>query len=262
MTSKLKFLPLLVFIMFPASFLTTYSIGVANGHIRPFFSYISDTGAIHPESCWFSLFLNLTGVVLGIIVYIRYKQVEEFFRGNDSVWLPRINLMGLVMGFISALGASVVGSFQETRVFTLHVLGAFMAFLGGSIYFCFQSYFTFKMLPMFTNKCVAILRTLIGIVCIFLFASVYTCGVFAVQQFKGDNIVYWEPHDGGWTLRTISVTCEWIMASLFDLYLLSFMLDFSRIQYKSPKFKLVDLTQSKRSSDSKFNAVHYNPTDV
>ncbi len=52
--------------------------------------------------------------------------------------MPRINAMGFVMGIVSALGMSVVGAFQETRQFPMHVVGAFMSFLGGAIYFIFQ----------------------------------------------------------------------------------------------------------------------------
>ena len=77
--------------------------------------------------------------VVGFVVYIRYKQVEAYFRFKPAgIWMPRINMGGLIMGMVSALGVTVVGAFQETNVFTIHVVGAFMSFLGGSIYFCFQ----------------------------------------------------------------------------------------------------------------------------
>lgn len=47
-------------------------------------------------------------------------------------------MAGLVFGMIAALGSSVVGSFQQNHTLTMHVVGAFMAFGGGSIFMIFQ----------------------------------------------------------------------------------------------------------------------------
>jgi len=71
-------------------------------------------------------------------VYIRYKQIEEFYRGKKLVWMDRVNTLAMVIGMISALGTIVVGSFQELNVITLHFVGAFMSFLGGAFYLIFQ----------------------------------------------------------------------------------------------------------------------------
>jgi len=40
-------------------------------------SYISDTGALPPESCIFSQFLNIGALLFGINFYIRYKQASK-----------------------------------------------------------------------------------------------------------------------------------------------------------------------------------------
>lgn len=36
-------------------------------------------------------------------------------------------------------------------------------------------------------------------------------------------------------LRATSVTCEWVMAALLDVFILSFMLDFRQISFKAPQ---------------------------
>ncbi len=40
--------------------------------------YISDTGTYPPESCIFAQFLNMGALLIGIDVYIRYKQVSLY----------------------------------------------------------------------------------------------------------------------------------------------------------------------------------------
>lgn len=62
----LHYFPLLVFIVFPLTFVTTYSVAVKNDHILPFFAYISDTGTFAPEMCIFGLGLSLA-MVLGTL---------------------------------------------------------------------------------------------------------------------------------------------------------------------------------------------------
>jgi len=44
----------------------------------------------------------------------------------------------------------------------------------------------------------------------------------------------WKPEDGGWALRVTSVTSEWIMAALFDIYFLTLVPEFKKIIYTAP----------------------------
>jgi uncharacterized membrane protein YidH (DUF202 family) len=255
--SKLQFLPLLLFIMFPVSFIITYTIAVSKGHIKAFYSYISDTGTTAPEQCWFAIFLNLTAVVLGAVVYIRFKQVEEYFRTRNTN-VKCMNTFGLVLGIVSALGVMVVGCFQEANILVMHVVGANMAFLGGGFYMTCQAYFTFKMLPMFTNKFVAILRMFIGIACIILFIITFSLAIVSMNQFTGEKTLLWEPHHGGWTTHVISVVAEWVMAALFDIYVITFMMDFRKVTFEGPKFRIVETKGSDGNANTKkFVQVQY-----
>lgn len=76
---------------------------------------------------------------MALAVYIRYREVKETDRmaGNvDNV--ENLNNKSLWLGFVAAFGVSVVGNFQETNVFSVHVLGAFLAFGLGTVYICMQ----------------------------------------------------------------------------------------------------------------------------
>ncbi len=75
----LHYLPLAVFIIFPLTFVATYSVAVKLDHIVPFFSYISDTGTFAPEMCIFGVGLSLA-MVLGKFVIKKYAmplQIEK-----------------------------------------------------------------------------------------------------------------------------------------------------------------------------------------
>lgn len=67
----LHYLPLAVFIIFPLTFATTYTVAVKLDHINPFFSYISDTGTFSPEMCIFGVGLSLA-MVLGNFLFKKY----------------------------------------------------------------------------------------------------------------------------------------------------------------------------------------------
>jgi len=230
-----------------------YAIAVGKDHIYAFFSYISDTGTFPPEMNVFAQALNIAGVIMGFTAYVRYKQVEEFFRGKSTSKIERINKIGLIFGWIAALGSSVVGNFQESNVLSVHVIGAFMAFGGGSIFLIFQAYFSFQMLPLFGTKALAVLRMGIGCTCLTLFIISYSTGMISMKYFTGDKAVKWNPEDGAWALRVTSTVTEWVMASLFDLYFLTLVPEYKKITILGPRFSFVNNVDSIRQNGQTLN---------
>ena len=107
-----------------------------------------------PESCIFGQLLNIGAFLLSVIFYIKYKQVADFYRSHtDKKMLKRINNVSLIIGLIGALGVrqvrsrsyvldcldySLVANFQETSVRSVHMIGAFSSFGGGTIYLWLQ----------------------------------------------------------------------------------------------------------------------------
>lgn len=96
---------------------------------------------MQPE-CLFATFLFMHFCCLfsvALAVYIRYREVEEIektMENNENV--GNLNKKSLWLGFIASFGVSIVGNFQETNVFAIHVLGAFLAFGLGTVYICLQ----------------------------------------------------------------------------------------------------------------------------
>jgi hypothetical protein len=47
---------------------------------------------------------------------------------TEQVSMNRLNLVSLISGIISCLGLTVVGNFQETNVYVVHLIGAYEKF--------------------------------------------------------------------------------------------------------------------------------------
>jgi len=258
----LYLLPLTVFILFPLVFAASYFTALKHGHINAFFAYISDTGTNSPEMCIFGLGLSLAMLFVGAVSYVRYKQVGEFLRtkaGSGGQGLTKIlNKIGLFFGLLAAFGTTVVGAFQETSVLGIHILGAFMAFGGGSIFLIIQGILTLRMTPTFSSKSLGWLRVFLGTSCLILFVVCISAGMASFKHFTGEDSLRWEAHEGGWTLRVISTVSEWIMAALFDLYFLTFVMEFKRISFVPPQFNLVEVSTVKgRGNNGTSVVMHY-----
>ncbi|TMS37109.1 hypothetical protein L596_004111 [Steinernema carpocapsae] len=101
-----------------AAFFIGYAIGVSNGDEYAWLSYISDGGAIPPQSCIFGQLLNLSAVFMAITTYLRYLQFIDFYVHRHNVacrqW-QRVNFGFMILGFFIAFGISVVANFQVIK---------------------------------------------------------------------------------------------------------------------------------------------------
>ena len=172
----------------------SYIISILLGHCSIEFPYISDTGTHTPESCIFSQSLNIVSFLVVLTVYVRYKQIEQYYRdhlSHDSSRIMSINWIGLWVGCISAFGLSIVANFQETNVFRVHMTGAMMCFGFGVVYAWLQTVMSFKMIPLVNSLKVAHFRLFLSLVmtCTFLTSSV--CGPMAFKQFHGADPRKW-----------------------------------------------------------------------
>lgn len=150
-------------------------------------------------------------------------------------YLP--NVIAVALGFTSAFGMSIVGNFPELVEKEVHLLGAFMAFVGCSIYCIFQGFFTFQMLPHFQNKCIAYMRVFLGIFGLMLYFGAQTTILLAMAQVKNKLMLTtkpvslkWTPDDGGYHYRAASVIMEWLLVVIFDIFILTFVYEFKQFK--------------------------------
>lgn len=168
------------------------------------------------------------------------EQYLQIRHGNSN---GIANVISLAFGFITALGMSLVGNFPELVCKEVHVIGAFLAFVGCSIYCVLQGYFTFKLLPHFQSKAMAYLRTFMGILGIMLYFGAQSTIIVAYHQVtnkeklenNSSGVLKWQWEDGGYQFRAASVVMEWLLVVLFVLFILTFVGEFKKFHLEEPQ---------------------------
>lgn len=147
------------------------------------------------------------------------------------------------IGFASCFGISVVANFQETNVRVVHLFGALLCFGFGSVYFSLQSILTYYLHPYTSSLAVAHLRMVLSMICAIFFFLVAIPGVISHIKYDGKDPRHWYPSDGGWIFHVISSVSEWIVATAFSFYILSFTPEFRDIHMEHPKLMIIRTTQ-------------------
>lgn len=237
------YLPLSVFVLLPSTFIICFIISITLEHVEVEFPYISDTGTHTPESCIFSQLLNIVSFLLVLTVYVRYKQIEQYYRDHlspESSRILSINWIALWIGCVSAFGMSIVANFQETNVFRVHMAGAILCFGFGVMYAWMQTFMSFKMIPLVNSRRMAFFRACLSVLMTITFFSAATCGPLAFKKLKpGADPTKWGKHDGGWELHIVATICEWVSAMTLDTYILTFVREMHLISLSSPRVMFV-----------------------
>lgn len=82
----------------------------------------------------------LPPLLVVVCVYIKYLEIKNRIQTHtqgDGV-SKRLNKVTLAFGLASCIGLDIVGNFQESNVIFVHMLGAFLCFAAGTIYFILQ----------------------------------------------------------------------------------------------------------------------------
>ncbi|KAJ9583728.1 hypothetical protein L9F63_021927 [Diploptera punctata] len=236
--TKLYFLPVVIFVTIPTTFLITYSVSVWDGHVNPELPYISDTGTFSPESCIFGQFLNIAAFVLSICVYLRYLEVKHYpeLSGSGLAISPKLNRATFILGQLSCLGLDLVANFQETNVPAMHMVGANLLFVIGTIHFLLQVYISRKM-PELVPKNLVVIRAVLVLICAVTTLITVPTTLLAIYEYKGpkdDRIKKWTPEDGGYDLHLVSAAAEWILTLAYCLLILTFAPEFYNLELVEP----------------------------
>ncbi|XP_018618791.1 modulator of macroautophagy TMEM150B [Scleropages formosus] len=198
-------LPVLLAVAGTLGIWVVFGIAVSNGtvNLTVEFPYISTCGSYNPQSCLFAQIINLCAVLVVWIVVLRFQQIRDY--GHKS----KVNVASVVLGFISALGISFVGNFQQTVVMGAHLFGAFLAFYVGVIYFWLQLWLTYKVEPSQDRCWVGPLRAIFCTVCTVL---------IVVMSILHNN-----------HLRSAAAICEWLAVMSFFMLFGLFAAEFRHI---------------------------------
>lgn len=265
--------PVAVFIWVPATFIITYAIGVHDRDVQAFFPYISDTGALPPESCVFGQLLNMGAVLMGICIYLRHRQIMEYHRWarHSRRWFLRGSMVCLWIGFSAAFGATLVANFQETSNIIGHMIGAFMAFGLGLVYAWTQVIYTYKMKPIGAGMWLAHVRFLLTLLASIFFFAMFgvgfyknyddDAGVTTTTQLNATDVtsptgvssststvmssttrrrlpMFVYPGNPGYAEHLTSTICEWLMSFCFMAYFLTYAAELRYATLVPPKLVL------------------------
>lgn len=175
-------------------------------------------------------------VLLGIVIYVRYRQIEQLIYHHPDLMQTsaRMNKTAMWLGIGSCLGCSIVANFQETNVRYMHYVGALNCFGLGTAYFWLQALLTYNIHPYIGSIRMAHTRLALAAMCTIFFIIVAVTGIISHILFKGNDPRKWYPSDGGWHYHVASSISEWIVATIFCFYILSFTGEFKLISFDHP----------------------------
>lgn len=171
-------------------------------------------------------------------VYVRYKEVEQYYRDHLSQESPRVlrmNTISLWLGWAASVGVSVVANFQETEVLYVHLAGATVALAGATVYTWVNTVMSFRMHPLVNTRSMAFLRLFLSLVATVAFVSTAITAPMSIHRFHGKDRTKWRPDDGGYHLHVASTASEWVLVFAVDVYLLTFVKELRSICLISPK---------------------------
>lgn len=254
--------------------LVSYAWAVGQGLVEAIFPYISSTGAYPPVSCFFSLMLNLEALLLGTLVYMRHRQVVEYHRlcseaEEDSQKVAHHSRVAAIIGILAAVGLSFVGNFQSVNIPLWHSLGAGAAFGVGSVYMGYQAWLSYQSPPGLTAPWVCHLRVACTVTSVTMLVSMITCLAVnevtcaADEACSGDHstmtsrapveglpapLAETSPTSGHSCWQVASAACEWMVAIGLDVYIATFIPEFSKIRLQEVVFALDPPIKASESS--------------
>lgn len=232
----LHFLPLATFVLIPSTILITYVLAILLNHVDVDFPYISDSGTLSPESNIFAQMFNIAAALALCSIYVRFKQVEQFYRDDlSSRAIVTLNSVAFWMGALASLGMTLVANFQETAVLEVHLIGATVLFFLGTIYMWLQTAMSYRMLPLLNSLKMARTRLVLSAIATLGLLSTTIFAGISLSEFHGDNKRKWTPKDGGFAAHVTSAASEWTLALAVDFFFLTFVKEFQLICLESPK---------------------------
>jgi hypothetical protein len=224
------------------------------------------TGNRVPESCIFSQFVNASAYLFAFTIYIRYKQIEQYYRDHlalESAKILKVNYAALVIGFVSCLGLSIVANFQEMNMRPIHWVGAIVCFSCGLMYCGLQTWMSYRMHPLVNTRAVAHYRLALTCIMFCSFVTALVLGPIAISHFHGPDRSRWRPEDGGYYMHMIAAINEWITAFCLNFFLLSYTREMLKISVSSPKiFIVVDRVSLMNDRSDNENALYQNEGQV
>ncbi|KAL6740248.1 hypothetical protein Aduo_013621 [Ancylostoma duodenale] len=226
------------------SIFSGFAIGVTNGHLRAPLPFISSGGAKSPEASIFGEFLNIAAFFLALTVYMRHRQIAEYY-GHRLNWKKtswwRISVLFMLIGFLSAIGATIVANFRASELMLVHGIGAIITFLTMVIYGWGQVILGYALVPRLTPLLVNHLRLLLMLLatgCLVLHELAAMFKIFVPKSFGRPpawNDPEWFNRDSKLFLNyIIASSAEWGMTLLMMVFVFTFVVEMRVADVRAP----------------------------
>ncbi|XP_076125221.1 DNA damage-regulated autophagy modulator protein 2b [Alosa pseudoharengus] len=228
-------LPVALVIWTAATFAFAYITAVLLKHVDPLVPYISDTGSEAPERCVFGIMLNISALLGISTTYVRYKQVQALTDQGETR-VHQLNLLGIILGWTSSLGMCVVGNFQKTTIFSIHIVGAVLTFGVGALYIMVQAGVSYRMQPHVHSKSVFWVRLSVAAWSTASSISMFVSSMIMYSSLPGVDLskkLHWIPGETGYTAHLISTISEWSLAFSFVCFFFTYIRDFQKINLRA-----------------------------
>ncbi|CAH3039323.1 unnamed protein product [Porites lobata] len=243
-TRAVHLLPIFFPILIVVTILTPYIIAVSLDHVYPFLPSISKTAGFEPEGSIFGFLMFLVALIGLLTIFARYLQLKGFsqqagFEANVLHKVKWFNTISLLSGVSCILGVVLVANFRSSvpqvikAIDRVHNAGTLMLFLGGGVYFWFQTLISYHGIAVKLNSksmflfrlAVSCIVTITGVVYPFLKDFAYTKYSGRVQ-LNSITAAHWSPNEGGWAIQVASNAGEWIDCLSLAIYAASFYKEF------------------------------------
>lgn len=231
--SKVYLFPIAAFIVCQGTIISVVLSLYLKGSLHSF--YISDGAQNAPESCIFGQLINVYSILLGIIIYIRYRQIEDLLLNHYDIErsVRTHNEIAFWMGESACIGSSIAANFQQSNVPIVHAIGGYVYFCFGIIYVWNHGIISYYSHQYTGSQYITEFRLILAFFYTFLLfmALITSCNI--VQSIEAKNCLEY---------YALSVSSEWIAVTLFNIYILTFSSDFKLFSFDRPKLIYGDET--------------------
>lgn len=237
--SNIRILPVIVFVLFQLDIHQLRTIRVYDSALKTYA---------------FAELNFLACVLFGILVYIRYRQINDLIDQHQDLRDSslRINKNALKWGIYFGLAWFIAATFQQVKVYvpsdpqwaSVHYLSGLCCFGFAIAYFLKQNRLTYNMFPYIGYRRLARVRSIITALCIMLFAIYALLGIISQILYYGYPITH-DFYSSTNPFYTASIIFECILAMVCWCYILTFVYDFESITIRLDQ-QMISVTQNKR----------------
>ncbi|XP_060526155.1 DNA damage-regulated autophagy modulator protein 2-like [Cylas formicarius] len=230
-------LPTLLGALWFLTLIVCFAWSKSYAHVGPGFPYISDIGAHPPESCLFSLMCNMMTLLVGVIVYIRYRLVRfvcDRATFEEKPTTVKMSKISVVAGFLAVAFLLIYSNFQKIYMPVAQAMGTLGAIICLLVYQWSDSVVSLHVYPAVGSKRMIPVRFGIAFLCSITFILALTYSLMTYLNFGLIDWRHWSKYSSEYASHLVAAVAEWITSILAVSYFISFAQEFKHLEFAEP----------------------------